>query len=110
MERKQSGFGVASFVLSIIVAFLVFMTVGAAGIVGATSTGGLQPKSVAVMVLALCLMGAFLLDFLALALGFAGLCQSDRKKSFAALGTGFSCVLFLGTLAIILLNLDLFQP
>ena len=45
-----------------------------------------------------------MLEFVALALGIAGVCQSDRRKTFSVLGIVFVLTMILGTIFIIVVG------
>lgn len=106
-QKKHSGLGVASFITSIISGVFIFLLIVVAGVMEASTPGGMDEESIgAVMV------GLFLLLFLgaalvALGLGIGGLLQKERKKIFAILGTVFSAVWLVITFFIMLLGLAL---
>jgi hypothetical protein len=64
----------------------------AACLLRASAPGGIDEKSAQAIVIGLLLIAFVMLNVLALALGIAGLLQSDRKRLLAALGTTFSSV------------------
>lgn len=101
---KHSGLGIASFILSIVIAFLIFLLLMVAGIMEATTPGGMDEESAGAMIVGLFTMLFMFIDFVALGLGIAGLFHRERKKIFAILGTIFSGVTFLGTVMLILIG------
>ncbi len=101
IEKKHSGPGIASFVLSILVGLLIFGMFIVAGVLAASQGRALREDSMEAIAVGLAVIGLIFLDFVALALGIAGLCQSNRQKVFAALGTLFSFAIAAGTIGLI---------
>lgn len=99
MEQKHSGIGIASFVTSITVGILVFLTTVVSGIMVASAASEEFFTIVGLLILAL-----LSVDVVALGLGIGGLCQKDRKKIFAILGTVFSSVTVVGTIFLAILG------
>ncbi|NPU98397.1 MAG: hypothetical protein HPY51_14465 [Candidatus Omnitrophica bacterium] len=102
-DQKHSGLGVASFITSIVSGIFLFLLIVIAGVMEASTPGGIDEHS-AVMV------GLFLFAFMggaliALGLGIGGLLQKERKKIFAILGTVFSAVSLVGIIFLMMLGL-----
>jgi hypothetical protein len=87
---KNSGLGIASFVLSILAGLLLFALVVSAGIMEATSPGGIDEKSPIAIALGLLILLLVGLDLVAAGLGIAGLFRKDRKRTLSILGLVFS--------------------
>jgi len=104
MDKKHSGIGIASFITSILVGALMFLMFVVAGVMAATTPGGINPKSAATIVLGLSIIALLLADFVALGLGIGDLCQRDRNKLFAVLGTVFSAGTMAGTVFLIIIG------
>ena len=104
MEQKHSGFGIASFVSSIVSGIFLFLIFVIAGVMEESTPGGINEESSAAMAIGLCLLAFLFVAFVALGLGIGGLIQKDRKKLFAVLGTVFSACAFLGTLLLLLIG------
>jgi len=104
MQQTQSKLGLASFVLSVVAAGLTLSTVVVAGVMQASTRGGLDAKPTWAVVLGLAIFAFTALDLVALGLGIAGLVQKDRKKTFAALGTGLSAVTIFMTIALMVVG------
>ena len=98
-ERKKSGLGIASFVISIsgylflIIGFFVFEGV----------EGDLPLERL--LVIFVFGIGFVIVELVALGLGIWGLCQKEKKKTLAILGTEFSSV---GTLIAAVMLLKIF--
>jgi hypothetical protein len=104
-QRKHSGLGIASFIISIVVGIAVFVMIVVAAVAESASPDGVDEESPVAIILGLGLLMLLLLDFLALGLGIGGICQKGRKKVFSVLGTIFSCTTILGTIALLVIGL-----
>ena len=102
---KHSGFGIASFVIALVVGVLEFVLIVAAGILESTTPGGIDENSPIAIVLGLVMIGGFLLDLLAIIFGIVGLCQHNRSKIFAILGLVIGCLVVAGCLLLIVAGL-----
>ena len=105
VEPKYSRLGIASFVMSVLVGMSMFAMFVVAGIMEASSPGGIQEESAQAVILGLVVFGLLFLDLLALSLGIAGLCERNRRKLFAVLGLCISLTIGLGTVGLIALGL-----
>ncbi len=98
-ERKKSGLGIASFVISIsgylflIIGFFVSESDAASG------------PFAGLLVFFVFGIGFVIVELVALGLGIWGLCQKEKKKTLAILGTEFSSV---GTLIVAVMLLKIF--
>ena len=105
-EQKHSGLGIASFTTSVVSGILMFLLLLIAGVMEASTPGGMDENSAGAM-----MVGFFLLAFLgaalvALGLGIGGLIQKDRKKIYAILGTVFATVTVVLTIFIMMLAVN----
>jgi len=91
-DQKHSGFGIASFITSIVSGIFIFLLVVIAAVVEASTPGGMDEESVGTAMVGLFFIALIGADLAALGLGIGGLLQKERKKIFAALGTVFSAV------------------
>lgn len=98
-DRKHSGFGIASFVISLLSGMLIFIFIGIAQILESPTPGELDEESMEVIVMGLFMIGSALLSIVALSMGIV---QKAKKKVFAVLGVIFSGVILLGFLLLIL--------
>jgi hypothetical protein len=104
MEQRQSGMGIASFVIAIVMGLAVFLLLAAAGVMEATTPGGMDEKSAAAILLGLMLIGSLMVCLVGLGLGLAALAQSDRIKVFAVLGTVINAFTLVGTILLIIVG------
>lgn len=102
-EPAHSGFGIASFVVSIAASLLSIVLIVIAAILEVTTPGGMNEESVAAILVGLSMLGLFTAGIVALGLGIGGLFQKNRKKIFTVLGIVFSCafVAMIGALFVI---------
>lgn len=104
-ERRHSGFGIASFITSIVSAILIFLLVVILGVMEASTPGGLDENSAGAMTGGIFMFAFLGASLLALVLGIVGSVQNDRKKVFAILGTVISAVSLVTTIFLIVLGL-----
>lgn len=102
--QKHSGFGIASFTISLIVAFLIFIALIYVLYMDATSMGGVDEKSPLVIILGLLIFLLLLADIVAVGFGIAAFFHKDRKKIFAILGLIFSGATLIGTVGLIIIG------
>ena len=104
MEQKHSGIGIASFVISIVAGILIFIVLGIAGSLEASTPGGIDENSTEAVMIGLAIIGLLFLNVLSVGLGIGGLLQKERKKIFAILGTVFSSFLILSVIGLMVLG------
>lgn len=103
-EKKHSGLGVTSFIMSIVTGFVMFVVVGTAGYLEMSTPGGLNEESPAAVLVGLGVIGTGLLVLLGLGLGIGALFQTDRKKTFAILGVTINGVIIAGTVGLMVIG------
>lgn len=104
-DRKHSGLGIASFVTGIISGICLFLLIVIAGVMEASTPGGIDEDSAGAVMVGLFLFAFMGAALVALGLGIGGLLQKERKKIFAILGTIVSAVPLVGTIFIMMLGL-----
>jgi hypothetical protein len=102
---KYSGFGIASFITSVASAILVFITMVVAGVLQATTPGGMDNNSETTIIIGLFIIGFLFATLIALGLGVGGLFQRKRKKVFSIFGIIFSSVTLICTILVIVIGL-----
>ena len=105
IKPKHSGFGVASFSISIAVGLLILVVFVIAGILQVSTPGGMDQHSIKNMVIGLSIIGLLLFDIIAAVFGIIGLFQRERKKLFAILGTIFSLLTVILVIALIIFGI-----
>lgn len=105
MQIRHSGLGIASFILSLGGGVLMFLLIVLAGVAELSTPGGMDEGAPATVMIGLGIIGAGLVELVALALGVAGVLQRDRRRVLAILGLVFSCGALLGTAGLLLLGL-----
>lgn len=104
MDLKHSGLGIASFAISIVSAVLIFILFVIAGAIEASTPGGIREESVEAVVIGLGIILMLFVNLVAIGLGIGGLCQSDRRKIFAILGTCFATLTTLLAVLLIIIG------
>src|SRR4051812_42070313 len=99
---KNSGLGIASFVIALCVGLLEFVVIGTA--VFTEMTEGLDENEPRTILLGLAALGGLLIGMLGIALGVAGLCEHDRRKTYAILGVAMNAVVIVGVLFVVVLG------
>lgn len=102
---RHSGFGIASFIISLAAAVGLFLLVVIAGVMEASAPGGIDEESAGAIFLGLMIFGAIGIDLLALLFGIIGVLQKDRKKIFSILGIVFSAFSVAGIASLMMLGL-----
>ncbi len=102
---KHSGFGIASFVITLAAGTLEFVLIVIAGILETTTPGGIDEKSPIAMLLGAVLIGGLLINLMGIIFGIVGLCQRDRKKPFAILGVVIGSLVLVGILFVVIVGL-----
>ncbi len=105
VKMKHSGYGISSFVLSIINGLTMFLLVIIAGYAEATTPGGMDETSLVAMVVGLGMFGTFFFGIVPLALGIIGTVVKERKKVFGILGILFTIFPTLALAGLILIGL-----
>lgn len=102
--RRQSGLGIASFVVSLIGGLLIFLMVSGVIYLIMTGSGDFDENSGEMVALALLLLAGCFADVIAMGLGIAALFQTECKKSLAILGIVFSFLALAGIGGLIVLG------
>ena len=106
-SMKHSGIGIASFAMALVVLIGTFALVVVAGVMEASTPGGINEESPAAIMLGLSIIGMMLLNIVAFGLGIGTLFQSGRKKLFGVLGMAFSALTIAGIVSLILFGMSL---
>ncbi len=102
---KHSGIGIASFVIAIGVGCAEFILIAIAGIMEATTPGGMDEESPQAIMVGLGILAGLALCLPGIGLGFAGVVVKGRKKLFAILGLVFNCSILACVTALLLFGL-----
>ncbi len=121
-ENKHSRMGIASFVISILVAVTILALV-VGGPLLISSSEGFDPQSfdpadpqsidpsdpaiIAIQILGLGFIVGVLSSFVGLGLGIAGMVQRRRKRLFAVIGAVLNGLVVLGVIALVVLSIGL---
>ena len=102
MDLKHSKLGIASFLLSCAAFACTFLLIAFAMIASLARHAPQDARQLGHMLFALGLFALVFANLVSLGLGIAGLCQAERKKLFAVLGTVFACLQILGSLLFVI--------
>ena len=102
---RHSGLGIASFIMSLVIALTVFILIVVAGILETTTPGGMDEDSPAAMIVGLFVIGGLIGNLAGMALGITGMVQKNRKRIFSILGLILNGVVFFGILLLIIIGL-----
>jgi hypothetical protein len=105
IERPHAGLGIASFILSIAAGIMLFVVFVVAGVMEASTQGGIDETSPIAVLIGLFMFALLGLEVIAFGLGIIGLCQRQRRKLFAILGMIFSGMALAVTAGLILVGL-----
>lgn len=103
-EQEHSGLGIASFITSVATGGLLLSVSLIAGVMEASTPGGIDEESPGVIVLGVLVFALLGAAVVALGLGVSGLFQKDRMKVFAVLGAVLSLFVLLVTSALLALG------
>ncbi|MBN2164142.1 MAG: hypothetical protein JXR25_05395 [Pontiellaceae bacterium] len=103
--KRQSGIGIASFIISTLSGFLMFVMIIIAGVMESSRLGGIDEESYAAVILGFSIIGFLILSLLSLGLGIGGLVQANRIRVFAILGVAISALTIVGTLSLMAVGL-----
>lgn len=103
-NMKHSGMGIASFALSLIAGLLSFVAIAIAGVMEATTEGGMPEDSPVTIMVGFGILFCAAVGMVAVALGIASLFQADRKKIFGILGLVFSAATIVVIIALIVVG------
>ena len=106
-SRKHSGLGIASFILAIFAGFTAFALVVTAGVLEASTPGGIDDESPVAIIIGLSLFAIIGVNLLGIALGVAGIFQPNRYRTFAVLGILFNLMLIMAFLLLVVIGLTI---
>ena len=92
-EKRQSGLGIASFVIAIIAVIITVVVVGYAGYVEVTTEGGMDETSPVAIFVGLGIFACIGLLLISTILGIINVFQKDRKRVLGAIGASLSATM-----------------
>jgi len=101
---KHSGFGIASFIISLVIGVTELFFVIIAGVLEVTTTGGIDEESAVVIILGLLMIGGLVVSLVGTGLGITGLVRKNRKKVFSILGLVFNGMIILGLITLMIIG------
>ncbi|MDR1614382.1 MAG: hypothetical protein LBS26_02305 [Campylobacteraceae bacterium] len=106
-ERKHSGLGIASFIMSILSIICIFTLLVVAGTIEVSTPGGMDENSVEAVIIGACYFLFVGFSIIGIGLGIAGLFSKERKKLFAILGLIFSSAILFISITVMVIGLQM---
>jgi len=104
-EKKHSAVGIASLVIGLASAIMVFLDFVAAGLLEAFTPGGFDADSVHALAIGLSLVVLMCISSFALGLGIGALMQKNQKQLFPVLGTVCAALTLMGIVIIVIIGI-----
>lgn len=101
----RNALGLASFVVAIVSGLMVFGLVITAGVMEATTPGGVDEQAPATMILGLGIIGGALLALAGLCLAIGSFFIPHRDRLFGSLGLAFNGVIIVGIVGLMILGM-----
>lgn len=101
---RQSGLGIASLILGILTAIMLFATICFAGYMEAATPGGMTDDSPILVLVGLFILAGMFGNFVGVILAAVGLAQKDRAKSVSVIGLCLNIMCLLGVVALMVLG------
>jgi len=105
LKFTHSGPGIASLVMGLALALLVFCVFILAGVVEANTPGGMDEESPIAIVIGLFILACMVGMLAGMILGIVGAVQGNRKKGMAVAGILINGLFLLGTAVFIVIGL-----
>ena len=106
-RRRHSLLGIASFAIAIFAGLTAFALIVIAGVMEASTPGGMSEESVQAIVIGLGIFGVLALNLLGAGLGIAGLVVPNRSRVFGILGLIFNLLVIFGIAGLLVIGLAL---
>ena len=107
IRRRQSRLGIASFILAIVAGVTGLALVVIAGVLDASTPGGMDEESPLALIVGLGMFGIGAINLIGIGFGVAGLIQVDRLRTFAVLGLVFNTLVILGFCGLVVVGLNM---
>lgn len=105
-DLKHSGLGISTFIIGLISAVGLLITIIVASVAEASSYGGMDPNSTQAMLIGLFMMLFLALTLVAIGLGIAAFVQKGYKKLLPILGVCFSSVMGIVVVGLMIIGLN----
>ena len=92
---RQSGFGIASIIISVFVGIVLFVMIAYAGYVEMSDPGSVDETAPLAMILGFAIMGGIGMAFLGMTLGMIGCVFPDKSKIASIIGIVFNLLIVL---------------
>ena len=102
---RHSGFGIAAFVIAVLVGAAELLTVGWAGVLATSATAGSAAAAQQNTIVGLLICGEIAAVLVGIGLAVVGLVTKDRRRPFAVMGLVFNVLILLGTAALMAIGI-----
>lgn len=103
-KKRHSGMGIASFVTAIVYGLVLFCVVLSAGIIEASTQGGIEQDSSEALIIFITYICVNFIGIFGIALGVIGLFSQGRKKILAFIGLVLNLITVLAAVSVIVLS------
>ncbi len=101
---RQSGLGIASLILSILIGIMLFVAICVAGFMEASTSGGVSDDSPILVLIGLFVIAGMFGNFVGIVLAAVGLAQKNRAKTVSVIGLSLNIMCLLGVVALMVLG------
>ncbi len=101
---RQSGLGIASLILSILIGLMLFVAVCFAGFMEASTPGGMADESPFLVLIGLFILAGMFGNFVGIVLAAVGLAQKNRAKTVSVIGLSLNIMCLLGVAALMVIG------
>ena len=101
---RQSGLGIASLILSILIGIMLFVAICFAGFMEAATPGGVSDDSPILVLIGLFVIAGMFGNLVGIVLAAVGLAQKNRAKAVSVIGLSLNIMCLLGVVALMVLG------
>ncbi len=101
---RQSGLGIASLILSILIGIMLFAAICFAGFMEASTSGGMSDDSPFLVLIGLFVIAGMFGNFVGIVLAAVGLAQKNRAKTVSVIGLSLNIMCLLGVAALMVIG------
>ena len=102
---RQSGLGIASLILSILIGIMLFVAICVAGFMEASTPGGVSDDSPILVLVGLFVLAGMVGNLVGIVLAAVGLAQKDRAKIVSVIGLSLNIMCLLGVAALMVIGI-----
>ncbi len=103
-SHRQSGLGIASLILSILIGIMLFAAICVAGFMEAATPGGVSDDSPFLVLVGLFVLAGMFGNFVGIVLAAVGLAQKKSAKTVSVIGLSLNIMCLLGVAALMVIG------